>query len=343
MTIQISCVVLSYNGGDSLIRTLESCKLQTYPHKDLVIADDASTDNGYTVSVIEKWLTDNSKFFTNVLFIKNTNNMGIVKNLRNAALQARGEIIFTLGQGDTVYGPDTFKSIAKKIGVYPKNFPLPLVWFGYFKAFSLFPRWHIVEHRLSQPFQFRVMQQNPQKALRWLACVDYIGAPSMVYNKKYFSDEVFPLPESVANIEDYSMLLWLVSQYTTSCKLFDIFPFFIKWYEMGVGISSSSSQMMRERFLHSLECVCDWASHNLNITNDIRGTLHQQRTYIQQTNKLAKLVNCPIYFVKLNILRLYFRIYYRIISKKALYKLAQTSISFSQSLFNINSQDIQGH
>ena len=76
MPIQISCVVLSYNGGDSLIRTLESCKLQTYPYKDLVIADDASTDNGYTVSVIEKWLADNSKFFTDVLFIKNETNMG---------------------------------------------------------------------------------------------------------------------------------------------------------------------------------------------------------------------------------------------------------------------------
>ena len=339
MPIQISCVVLSYNGGDSLIRTLESCKLQTYPYKDLVIADDASTDNGYTVSVIEKWLDENSKYFTNVLFVKNISNLGIVKNLRNASLQAYGDIIFTLGQGDTVYGPDTFINIAQKIDSYPRNYPLPLVWFGYFKSFSLIPSWHIVEHRLSQPFHFRVMRQNPQKALRWLACVDYIGAPSMVYNKKYFSDKVFPLPESVTNIEDYSMLLWLLSQ-NSSNKLFDILPFFIRWYEVGVGISSNPSQIMRERFLHSLRCVCDWAIQTLNIRNDIINTLHQQQTYIQQKNKIAKLINCPLYFIKLNILRFYFKMYYHLISKRILCKLTQTSISFSESLFSRRSQDL---
>ena len=57
--IKITGRVLTYNAGKKVIPTLESIKLQTYPHKDLVIADDASTDNGETIRIIEKWLEHN--------------------------------------------------------------------------------------------------------------------------------------------------------------------------------------------------------------------------------------------------------------------------------------------
>ena len=39
-SLRISSCVLTYNGKDRVIPTLESLKLQTYPYKDLVIADE---------------------------------------------------------------------------------------------------------------------------------------------------------------------------------------------------------------------------------------------------------------------------------------------------------------
>ena len=55
--------------------------------------------------------------------------MGIVKNFRNASIQAQGEIIFGLGQGDLAFAPDTLERIANDVQKYKdassdENIPL---------------------------------------------------------------------------------------------------------------------------------------------------------------------------------------------------------------------------
>lgn len=236
MTIQISCVVLSYNGGNSLIRTLESCKLQTYLHKDLVVADDASTDNGYTVSVIEKWLADNSKFFTNVLFIKNTSNMGIVKNLRNASLQAQGEIIFGLGQGDLAYAPNTLEIIAAGIEKQRQIDPVdPFFWLGEYLGYKVEKNGElkIIQLYKDLPHQHRLLIKNPYKALRRNLRHWEIGGIGIVYHKKFYSNGIYPLTSAPQNWEDGPTFVWALAEQ----KKIGILDFRIRWYEVGTGIS----------------------------------------------------------------------------------------------------------
>ena len=236
MTIQISCVVLSYNGGNSLIRTLESCKLQTYLHKDLVVADDASTDNGYTVSVIEKWLADNSKFFTNVLFIKNTSNMGIVKNLRNASLQAQGEIIFGLGQGDLAYAPNTLEIIAAGIEKQRQIDPVdPFFWLGEYLGYKVEKNGElkIIQLYKDLPHQHKLLIKNPYKALKRNLRRWEIGGVGIVYHKKYYCDDVYPLTHAPRNWEDGPAFIWALAEQ----KKIGILNFRIRWYEIGTGIS----------------------------------------------------------------------------------------------------------
>lgn len=257
MPIQISLVVLSYNGGDSLLRTLESCKLQTYPYKDLVIADDASTDNGYTVSVIEKWLTENSKFFTNVLFIKNTSNMGIVENKRNASLQAKGEILFGLGQGDLTFASDTLEHIAIDVQKYKAasdDGNIPLIWLSQFRAFSLKPNWHEVFMGASLPYQLELVRKYPNFALRILLSTgNFICGASFIYSTKFYDPKIYPL-DNISNIEDYPALLYML----LTEKKIGFFDFSTRWYEYGTGVSTSKASSNMIKMQRSFKEIEDW-------------------------------------------------------------------------------------
>lgn len=256
MPIQISCVVLSYNGGDSLIRTLESCKLQTYPYKDLVIADDASTDNGYTVSLIEKWLAENSKFFTNVLFIKNESNMGIVENLRNASRQAQGEILFGLGQGDLAFDANTLEQIANDVQKYKdaSNGNMPLIWLSPFKAYSLQPSWHEVFTGTSLPYQLKLIKDYPNLALRiLLSSGNFICGASFIYSAKFYDPKIYPL-DNISNIEDYPALLYML----LTEKKIGFFDFSTRWYEYGTGVSTSKASSNMIKMQRSFKEIEDW-------------------------------------------------------------------------------------
>jgi len=265
--IQISAVVLSYKGGDRLIPTLESCKLQTYPNKDLVIADDASPDDGYSVSIIEKWLEENRHHFTNVCFIKNRQNQGIVKNLRNAALEAKGDIIFPLGQGDTCYGPDTFQLIAKEIQKQRKKcLEDPYLWLTYYKTFIVEPKLQIVDHIVtsycpaSAPYQFNLIRDNPEKALQILLYDNFIGGASFIYLKRYFTPENFPLPDNIRDIEDYPSLLFMLIE---NNKI-GFVNFYSRYYEYGVGITFQNSEESSKRMAETHKAISIWLNNLAN-------------------------------------------------------------------------------
>ena len=246
--IQITALVQSYCGKKRIIPTLESCKLQDYPHKDLVIADDASEDK-HTISIIETWLKNNSQYFTNVLFIKNSKNLGIVKNYRNAALKAQGDIIIPLGQGDTYYSSETFSRIANEIKKQrEQDLVYPLVWLGYYKSYEIAPEWKEVnDHLLAYPVSMSLLEKSPDIALTKLLEGNFIGAPSFVYNKKYFQEGIFPIPNAIKDLEDYAMSVWMLVE----GHRFSYLPLFVRWYEKGTGLSASRNV----RYLTSLKKV----------------------------------------------------------------------------------------
>lgn len=261
MSILISCVVLSYNGGNSLIRTLESCRLQTYLHKELVIADDASTDADYTVSLIEKWLDSNNKFFQNVIFIKNKTNMGTIKNLRNAACHAHGDIIFSLGQGDLVYGPDTLANIVSEIE-YHNNLK-PLIWLGYYRSYSINEKVNIIDNTDSLPYQLDMLtnnRRNIRAVLKRLIRGGFIGAPSIVFTKRYFLD--FPeFPAYVTYAEDFMTLFYLIINGMPIGRL----NLFVRWYEKGTGVSSHPTLAYQKAFFLQLDYVTSILQQNDDI------------------------------------------------------------------------------
>lgn len=267
--VQITARVLTYNGGKQVIPTLESLKQQTYPYKDLVIADDASTDNGYTVSLIEQWLEENSHYFTSVQFIKNKLNIGIVKNIKKASLYARGDVIFGLGQGDMCYCPDTFELITREIQKHRRTGQEdPYIWLGGYMGYTIDSENKVKEIQLYKdlPFQHKLIKANPYKALKRNLIRWEIGGIGVVYHKKFYDDDVYPLTNAPQNWEDGPTFIWALSE----GKNIGILGINIRWYEVGAGISWNKSKTLCQKLQYLTSIILAKKNNNYYRTNCLR-------------------------------------------------------------------------
>ncbi|MGV8828586.1 MAG: glycosyltransferase family 2 protein [Breznakibacter sp.] len=82
----VTIVALCYNQAQYAEETLDSILAQTYPNIQLIIMDDASTDN--SVDVIRKWIDRNQVDCT---FIAHKENKGICKTLNEALELVQGD------------------------------------------------------------------------------------------------------------------------------------------------------------------------------------------------------------------------------------------------------------
>jgi glycosyltransferase involved in cell wall biosynthesis len=93
--------VASYNNEPFLRDTLESIRNQTYKNLELIIVDDASTDN--SVALIEAWQAEFPE--VNSRLIRHEKNAGICPSCNDIVRAAQGEFICLIGSDD-VYLPD---------------------------------------------------------------------------------------------------------------------------------------------------------------------------------------------------------------------------------------------
>lgn len=96
MKLKSSVVMTTYNGGKYIEELLESLRKQTRQPDEVIICDDASTDD--TISIVEKYIERNKLKNWN-LYI-NVINVGWRANFRNAMNLATGDLIFLCDQDD---------------------------------------------------------------------------------------------------------------------------------------------------------------------------------------------------------------------------------------------------
>lgn len=94
----VSIVVVVYNSAKYVVETLESAKAQNYQKIELIISDDASTDN--TVDVCKKWLAENHGCFVASHIITCSTNTGVAPNLNRGIKAASGEWIKPIAGDD---------------------------------------------------------------------------------------------------------------------------------------------------------------------------------------------------------------------------------------------------
>ncbi|HAI84001.1 MAG TPA: glycosyltransferase family 2 protein, partial [Chitinophagaceae bacterium] len=90
----ISVLVITYNGAAYIQRQIDTILQQTYTHIEVVIADDASTDN--TVALLHNLYGN----LPHVRIIANEQNVGYIKNFENALAYCRGTYICFSDQDD---------------------------------------------------------------------------------------------------------------------------------------------------------------------------------------------------------------------------------------------------
>jgi len=95
--MKISVVMATYNGEKYLKQQIESILPQLQDNDELIISDDASSDN--TLGLISLYKRPNIRIY------KNVNRKGVIKNFENAIIQSKGDII-VLSDQDDVWKPN---------------------------------------------------------------------------------------------------------------------------------------------------------------------------------------------------------------------------------------------
>lgn len=92
----ISIVLTTYNGSNFIIEQLKSILNQTLKDFEIIVVDDASTDN--TVGLIKNYFYTNN--FTNYKLIQNEKNLGATQSFEQGVLNCKGDCISFCDQDD---------------------------------------------------------------------------------------------------------------------------------------------------------------------------------------------------------------------------------------------------
>jgi len=98
MTTDVSIVLVTYNRASFLRKTLDSLMVQTYPHFELLICDDSSTDE--TERVCREYAEKDRR----IIYVKNPGNLGMPGNLNSGLQKCKCEFVADLHDGD-IYAP----------------------------------------------------------------------------------------------------------------------------------------------------------------------------------------------------------------------------------------------
>ena len=94
----VSIIVITYNSAQFVVETLESAKAQTYQNIELIVSDDASTDN--TVEICNQWIIENESRFVNTKLLTVKKNTGVSANCNRGFFISNGEWIKLIAGDD---------------------------------------------------------------------------------------------------------------------------------------------------------------------------------------------------------------------------------------------------
>jgi alpha-1,3-rhamnosyltransferase len=108
----VSVCILTYNSSKFILETLESVGCQTYRHIELIICDDASTDD--SVKICREWIVRNQDKLVRAELFVNEENRGIAPTRNFVVKQTQGEWIKFLDSDDFLT-PHAIESYMKVI------------------------------------------------------------------------------------------------------------------------------------------------------------------------------------------------------------------------------------
>jgi len=188
-----SVVIPTYNQQDFIIETLESIKHQTYKPIELVVSDDASSDS--TVALIDRWLSKNTNYFANIIFLKQSVNLGVTKNISTALKKSTGYYIKLLA-GDDFLIPSAIKEYVDFCQKNKSSWCM--------SQYYEFHNPHVDSAIIRKKSQYEewVLQECSSIQLLQILIGNYITAPT-VFMERSLAEQIEFFDSPIRNMEDY--------------------------------------------------------------------------------------------------------------------------------------------
>lgn len=199
----VSVVVITYNSSKFIFETLDSIKEQSYKNLELIISDDASTDD--TVEICRRWTSKNIGRFVRTEILTINKNTGIPANYNRGIISTTGKWIKPVA-GDDALMPNCIKDNMEYVLIHPDV----KVLYSYNKVYkeefkkdkylkmipSSFPS-NIITNEISAHEQYNILLKGN--------CIPF--TPSLFLNRDALLDS--GLPDEDLFSEDYQMTLKL--------------------------------------------------------------------------------------------------------------------------------------
>lgn len=181
---KISIIMGVYNCETTISQSIDSIINQTFKEWELIMCDDASTDNTYDIAL--KY----TKLHDNIFLYKNDINLGLNKTLNKCLKYSKGDYIARM-DGDDISLPNRLEEEYKFLESHPEYaiVSTPMIFFDEEGDFGF-------GRSSGEPSLIKVMKGTP-----------FCHAPSMVRKEAY--DKVNGYSESIKTmrVEDYD--LWV--------------------------------------------------------------------------------------------------------------------------------------
>ena len=217
----VSVVVPAYNRAAYIERTVDSVLAQTYPHVELIVGDDGSTDGTY--EILQRYESEGK---LTLLTHPERVNKGQSATLNSALDQARGEYICVL-DSDDMFAPN---KLAMQVDYLERHLDLGLV----------YSNGHAVDKHdnILYPMLPENHREGNDPCRLLLDC--YFLLPQNAMVRKAVFDQAGRFEESFRSAQDHDMLL-RIAEITTIAYI----PDFLFYYRRHEDSISSRQQDLR--------------------------------------------------------------------------------------------------
>lgn len=232
----ISVIVPIYNVDRYLGRCLNSIISQTYKNIEIILVNDGSTDNSFSIC------QNYQKMYPNISII-NQSNQGL-SVARNVGIEkATGEYIMFIDSDDWIHS-NTINILYKDLIGYKAEIAIC----GMTKCFSYSPNTVLRKSR--------VESLDQKEAIKRMLNGEWISAWAKLYKKELFNNIKFPPGKTN---EDYPVLIHLFEQ--CKCITYNSIPLYYYYYREG-SICNSPLSLRKFDEIDNAQHVAEYTYHS---------------------------------------------------------------------------------
>lgn len=241
----VSVVVVAYNSSETITETLESIKNQTYKNIELIITDDASSDD--TVEICNNWLRKNGNRFIDAQIVSVEENTGVSGNINRGVTKSKGKWIKSIA-GDDLLVPSAIEDYVNFVMTHDENVKMCV------SDVNLFSKTDEIPDELFAVYDFYFKNESkPYEEQRndVMTSMFFVG-PTYFYSRELF-EEIGGFTEKYGNAEEW--------------------PFVYNVIMSGYRIFAINKKLVLYRY--SSKSLCHYHSkHELKKNSVFMGTYH---------------------------------------------------------------------